>query len=126
MGRAWLAMVKEFFGIDWQRPKVVWKYEPPQRGATFRSSAAVTPEILVVGSQDKLVHALNPKTGQAKWTFPTRGRVDGSPVIVGNRVFVGSADGRLYVLELQSGKELWRFEAVAPSPARRPSPRVAW
>ena len=24
---------KEFFGIDWQRPKVVWKYEPPQRGA---------------------------------------------------------------------------------------------
>ncbi|MGO8752263.1 MAG: PQQ-binding-like beta-propeller repeat protein [Thermoguttaceae bacterium] len=111
---------KDFLGIDWQQAKVLWKYEAAQRGAPFRSSAAVTPEILVVGSQDKLIHALHPKTGAVRWTFPTRGRVDGSPVIVGDRVFVGSGDGRLYAIQLKTGKELWRFEAggaIAGSPA---------
>jgi outer membrane protein assembly factor BamB len=30
---------------------------------------------------------------------------------VGNRVLVGSSDGRLYSLDRKTGKELWRFDA---------------
>jgi outer membrane protein assembly factor BamB len=44
------------------------------------------------------------------WEFATKQRVDGSPVVVGQRVFVGSADGRLYALNLMDGKESWQFE----------------
>ena len=54
------------------------------------------------------------------WAFPTKGRVDSSPVVVGERVFVGSSDGNLYVLDLARGKELTRFElgrGVVASPA---------
>ena len=46
--------------------------------------------------------------------------MDSSPVIVGKRVFVGSGDGRVYGLDLKSGKEVWRFNAgaaVLASPA---------
>jgi len=109
-----------FFAVDWQQAKVVWKYANDERGAPFRSSAAVSPGLVVVGSQDKLVHAFEPKTGRPLWTFTTRSRVDGSPVIVGDRVFVGSADGRIYALGAKTGKERWRFEAggsVLASPA---------
>ena len=56
-----------------------------------------------------MVHALDPATGAAKWTFATKGRVDSSPVLVGDRVFVGSHDGNLYGIEAGSGKEFWRF-----------------
>jgi outer membrane protein assembly factor BamB len=111
---------RTFFAVDWQQPKVVWKYQPDERTAAYRSSAAVTAEAVVVGSQDKLVHALEPQTGKRLWTFATRGRVDSSPVIAGQRVFVGSADGRLYGLDLKTGKEFWRFEAggaILSSPA---------
>ena len=40
-----------------------------------------------------------------------RQRVDASPVIVKDRVFVAAGDGRLYGLDLGTGKELWQFEA---------------
>jgi outer membrane protein assembly factor BamB len=48
--------------------------------------------------------------------------VEGSPLIAGNRVFVGSRDSRLYALDIRSGKELWRFDAGGPIIA---SPAVA-
>jgi outer membrane protein assembly factor BamB len=58
-----------------------------------------------------MVHGLSPKDGSETWTFTTRARVDGSPVIVGDRVFVGSSDGRLYGLNRATGKEVWQYEA---------------
>jgi outer membrane protein assembly factor BamB len=54
------------------------------------------------------------------WSFATRKRIDGSPVVVGKRVFFGSADGKIYALDRTSGKELWQFTAggaVNTSPA---------
>jgi outer membrane protein assembly factor BamB len=32
-----------------------------------------------------------------------------SPTIAGDKVFFGSADGRVYCLDLRSGKMLWSF-----------------
>ena len=46
--------------------------------------------------------------------------VDSSPVVVGDRVFFGSQDGRIYGLDRKSGKEVWRYDAggkVLASPA---------
>ena len=39
------------------------------------------------------------KTGKAVWTFTTRARVDSSPIVAGNRVYIGGNDGKLYVLD---------------------------
>ncbi len=109
-----------FFGIDWQKRSVRWHYENAERPWPFRSSAAVTDRLVIVGSQDKLVYAFEPRSGRKVWSFATKGRVDGSPVVVGDRVFVGSMDGRLYALDLAGGRELWQFEAgggILASPA---------
>ena len=109
-----------FFAVDWQKAEIVWRYENAQRSAEFRSSAAVTPEVTIVGSRDKQVHAIDTNSGKGIWTFATKAQVDGSPVVVGDRVFVGSADGRLYALDLKTGRKLWEFEAggsIVASPA---------
>ena len=53
-------------------------------------------------------------SGEILWTFLTGGRVDSSPVISGNQVYVGSYDGRFYMLSLDSGKELWNFDTGSP------------
>ena len=52
--------------------------------------------------------------GRQIWTFPTRRRVDSSPVVCGDQVVVGSDDGRLYRLALETGQELWTYEIGQP------------
>lgn len=111
----------EVLSVDLAQRKIVWRYEHPQRKFPFYSSAAVTSSRVVLGGRDKLVHGLNPN-GKAAWTFTTRARVESSPAIAGDRVFVGSNDGRFYVLNLTTGAKLWEFEAGAPLSA---SPAIA-
>lgn len=55
-----------------------------------------------------------------RWRFRTGGKVYSSPTIDGDSVYVGSADQRLYALELGSGRERWHYATggrVSSSPA---------
>ena len=61
-------------------------------------------------------------TGRAAWTFTTRARIDSSPAIASGRIYVGSNDGTLYVLDAVTGKSLQAFEAGGPLSA---SPAIA-
>jgi outer membrane protein assembly factor BamB len=66
------------------------------------------------------VHAIDAATGKGAWTFATKARVDSSPAIAGGRVYIGSADGRLYGLNAKSGQKEWEFETgsgITGSPA---------
>jgi len=99
--------------------KTVWQYTP-EASAGFYSSPTVASDRIVIGGRDQKVHGLDRATGKPRWTFPTRGSVDGSPAICGDKVVAGSADGRLYVLALADGREVWSFEiggGVSASPA---------
>lgn len=42
------------------------------------------------------------------WTFPGSGAVDGSPQIVGTACYFSSREGRLYAVELLTGRKLWQ------------------
>ena len=102
----------EVVAVDWQLGKILWRYQSGD--GEYRSSAAVTDKLVIVGGRDKLLHAIDRITGKAAWTFPTRGKIDSSPVVVGDRVFVGSSDGNLYELGLSDGKQRWKFNAGKP------------
>ena len=111
----------EVLGVNLAQKQIVWRYEHPQRKFPFYSSAAVTNDRVVIGGRDKMVHGLTLQ-GKAVWTFATRARVESSPAIAGGRVYVGSNDGRFYVLGLSDGAKLWEFDAGAPLSA---SPAIA-
>jgi outer membrane protein assembly factor BamB len=57
------------------------------------------------------VHTLAPK-----WFFKTGDAVTANPVVVGNRVYVGSWDGNFYAIDKSSGTQVWKF-AIKPQPA---------
>lgn len=111
----------EVLMISLSSRRVAWRYQHPERRFPFYSSAAVTADRVVLGGRDKMVHGLN-AAGKAVWTFVTGARVESSPAIVGERVFVGSNDGKFYVLNLNSGAKIWEFNAGAPLSA---SPAIA-
>lgn len=102
---------RDLFGIDWRAGKIVWTYTNDHRNdQPFRASPAAAEDIVVIGSQDKRVHAVDPKTGNRRWIFSTGGHVDSSPVIVGKRVFVGSNDGVVYALDRATGEKVWQYK----------------
>jgi outer membrane protein assembly factor BamB len=105
-----------FYGIDvrttgGQVPAVLWSFRDPRRGQPIRSAAAVTEDLVVFGGQGKAVFALDPKSGQPKWTLPTRSRVDSSPVIAGERVVAATSAGKLYLLDAtNNGEPIWEAD----------------
>jgi outer membrane protein assembly factor BamB len=111
----------EVLMVNLKDHRIGWRYQHPQRKFPFYSSAAVTQDRIVVGGRDKMIHCLN-GAGKGVWTFATKARVESSPAIAGGRVFVGSNDGRFYVLNLNTGAKLWEFNAGAPLSA---SPAIA-
>jgi eukaryotic-like serine/threonine-protein kinase len=111
----------EVLSVSLAQKQIAWRYEHPQRKFPFYSSAAVTSTRVVVGGRDKMVHGIT-LAGKPAWTFMTRARVESSPAIADGRVFVGSNDGRFYVLGLNDGAKLWEFNAGGPLSA---SPAIA-
>jgi eukaryotic-like serine/threonine-protein kinase len=61
-----------------------------------------------------------PRFNKIKWTFHTSGRVISSPAVSNGMAYVGSTDGNLYAVDLESGAQKWKFETkvrVSSSPA---------
>ncbi len=48
-----------------------------------------------------------------KWTFKTAGPIVSSPSVVGDAVYVGSADKSLYALDAATGRLRWKFDLGA-------------
>jgi outer membrane protein assembly factor BamB len=101
-------MSNQVVSVRIDKPAKLWQFEARRRQQPFYASAAVTDELVIAGSRDKKVYALDRKTGLEKWNFITEGQVDASPVVVGNRVYVGSLSrgGEFYVLDLATGRQI--------------------
>lgn len=112
-------MSNQVLAIDLKKLRIVWEFEAPRRKQPFYGSAAVDDELVVIGSRDNKVWAIDRKTGKRRWDFLTDHKVDGSAVIVGDRIFVGSYDRKLYELD-RTGKKRAEFDldgSIMGSPA---------
>jgi len=78
----------------------------------FVSSPAVTDRMLVVGLKNGVSGMdITKSPGVEKWFFKTGARVQSSPSIAGNIVYVGDDNGVLHALDIDSGAEKWQFKA---------------
>ena len=104
--------------IDVKQQRISWTCSP-KSAEDFYSSAAVTAKLVIVGNRNRSLHALDRATGNIAWTFATKKKIDSSPVVVGQFVYVGSSDGSLYVLNL-AGKLVQKLDlgrGIVASPA---------
>jgi outer membrane protein assembly factor BamB len=105
-----------FFAIDFVKAEVAWRTQPAANGQAYRSSAAVSGGLAIVGSRSKAVEAFALADGARAWRWPCRGKVDGSPVVVqgdGGRqlAIVADAAGKLAALDAATGEPTWEFDA---------------
>lgn len=116
-GRLYVTMISnQVVAADVHKREKIWSFEPPRRAMPFYSSPAVASGLVVAGSRDRKIYALDAATGRKVWDFAADGQVDASPVIAGDKVYVGclSRDGHFYVLDLKSGRKLQELLLDAP------------
>lgn len=107
-------------GFLGQPRNVVWALDRDTGGLLWHfddatdqyvEGGAIGGDIFVIGNSDGYVYALDVESGALRWVFETGNSVWATPLIVSDRVYIGSMDRHLYALRLSDGQELWRFHA---------------
>ena len=88
--------------LNAQDGSFVWSFAT---GSDVASSPAVANGILVVGSYDGKVYALDSTTGDCLWSYATGDMVVSSPAIAGGNVYVGSYDHLVYAFGTASSSK---------------------
>ena len=70
--------------------------------------------MVFIGDLGGWINALNASDGKKLWAFKTNGEIKSSPVVIGDRVLIGSYDEHLYCLSARNGSLLWKFKTNGP------------
>lgn len=92
-------------------PSVRWTF---QTGGPVWGGVALDREMVLAGSDDGILHALDPGSGREIWRVATGGALRARPAVDGGFIVVPSDDGHLYRLEASTGRQVWRVELGPP------------
>jgi outer membrane protein assembly factor BamB len=108
------AMSGHVYALDVEDLAPVWDKKISGAGLLLDPILADDSTLLVGGIDEKLV-ALDPNSGDEKWSFDAGGWFWGRPLIAADSIYVPNLDGNVYALGLD-GKPKWPqpFEALAP------------
>jgi outer membrane protein assembly factor BamB len=86
--------------------------EPLFEDESLVATPALAGNTLLIAAGSEL-YAIDAATGVERWARPAQAqnRIWASPVLLGDRVIFASLDRRLYAVKLDTGEELWSFEA---------------
>ena len=78
------------------------KWKSPTKGPAIPIPAVYQNLVIGAGgSGDGTIYVLNKDNGSAFWQFNTGGKIDSDPVLVGDKLYVSSADGFLYAFQIR-------------------------
>jgi outer membrane protein assembly factor BamB len=83
--------------------KLVWTRK---LGAVF-SSPALAGDLVLIGSDDGALHAIDRDKGGLVWSCAVGGKVRATPAVSGDRAVVGGFDGRVVAIAVKDGRALW-------------------
>lgn len=92
--------------------KELWKFTTD---GEIDSSANFYKDLVLFGSQDSKLYALNSVTGKVVWELETGDQVRCSATVVENRAFVAGCDGSLHIIDLDQGKEVGSVLIESPT-----------
>jgi outer membrane protein assembly factor BamB len=100
---------RTIYRVAWERPFVGLRpleWRPQERGGVAVDAAT---GLALLGTRDGWLHAVR-ADGTLAWELRGAGAF-GPPAVAGDTVYVGSTDGHLYAIAIQTGKERWRYRS---------------
>lgn len=94
---------KRLYALD-ARGLFLWSF---RTGDNVATRPVVVGDVVVFGSEDRVVYGVEAATGKLRWRRITGGAVVSSPAAVGGTVVIGSDDGSVYALDAATGRERW-------------------
>jgi outer membrane protein assembly factor BamB len=107
------------YALDAVDGTLVWKSPAPSPQKFWdpvfmdpsKSSPAVDGTRVYLGIYRDLV-ALDRQNGKVLWRAETKRKVDSTPLVIGETVYVGSDDRHFYAFDAASGKKLWSYRTA--------------
>jgi outer membrane protein assembly factor BamB len=87
-------------------PGLLWKFKT---GGRIYGSPAAAGQLLITGSADSFLYALNSKTGQEVWRKKFDSPFFASPIVRNGAIYIGTGKGDLVAIDPGSGRERWRI-----------------
>ncbi len=97
---------KRVYALD-RRGLFLWSV---RTGDNVATRPLVVGDVVVFGSEDRVVYGVSAATGAPRWTRVTGGAVVSSPAVIGGTVAIGSDDGTVRGLDAATGEERWTHE----------------
>ena len=119
----YLANGPQVTAYDVETRAPVWQYpaaDAVNAALLFYAAPSVSGEQVVFGDYGRPGGFFNPNVtvsvysrGDVEWTNEevASDKIVAPPLQVGNTIYVGTADNKVFALDAQSGQELWAFEA---------------
>lgn len=109
--KVYVAYGPQVYSVNGDNGSLLWKYpEKASAAISYYAAPSFTEDgQLIICDYKGVISSLNSDTGVANWTFPTKDRVVADPLVVGNTVYVSSADYYVYAID-NTGKEIWKFK----------------
>jgi len=102
------------YASTWNLPRIQRLAQAPQPRVLGGNTTGVTSRLPDVKPGDAFGHleAIDPLTGETKWTVPLTDLPSSSGMLVtgGGLVFTGKLSGELVALDEDTGKTLWQFK----------------
>jgi len=88
---------------------IEWTYALPERSRSLliHSSPVSDGNLIVFGTDNSELCAVNSLTGHLEWKTSARAAIFATPSINLGKVFVGSLDSMMYAFEVTTGKVVW-------------------
>lgn len=91
-----------------------WLFPPsgfPHPVGTLVGRPVAAGDLLLIGSSDGILYALDLKSGELRWEFATKDKIWSTPTVVDDVAYFGSLDHGVYAVNVADGKRRWRFQA---------------
>ncbi len=113
---------QNWYCLDAYTGEEIWSFPVDFR---VMSSAAVVDGRVYTGADDGYVYCLDAASGTKIWEhyagglienviFPVEWQPRSSPIIVGDKLYVGALDGKVYCLNIDDGSEAWTYTTSGP------------